>query len=314
MWTWSRFGLFCLGLLLAACSGARSILPGGGGVGTSGSGQRVALIAGYRVLEFHYHIMPLRTPPKAQSLAPPALQYPDDLTNYGGRIMKSEASYDIDVDCPHASCWGGVEPFQKSLTGSAFASLLRQYTGTGPNSFTFGGSTLVTYPVYRGTALYENDLMQILHSVAAATKRVGYSYLYHIFLPKGVDTCVDFSRQCYSPDYAPTNAFCAYHGSVTYSDLGTVIYSVEPYQDVKGCRTPRSTGASALTNSTISTLAHETFEAITDPGPGLAWYNYQGGEIGDECEFFFASVRLGGITYTSQPMYSNKYHACATGP
>jgi len=101
---------------------------------------------------------------------------------------------------------------------------------------------------------------------------------------------------------------------VKFSDLGLVVFSVEPYQDIKGCLTPKSSGASEVTNSTISTLAHETFEAITDPGPKLAWYNYQGGEIGDECEFFVASVNVGGTTYNTQPMYSNKYHACATGP
>jgi hypothetical protein len=156
--------------------------------------------------------------------------------------------------------------------------------------------------------------MQILHGVVRTVRKTGYADVYHIFLPSGVDTCFDFTKQCYSPDLPSSMNFCAYHGTVRFSDLGLVVYSVEPYQDVPGCRTVKSSGASRLTNSTISTLAHETFEAITDPGPKLAWYNYQGGEIGDECEYFVQSVVVGRRTYHTQPMYSNRYHACAVKP
>jgi hypothetical protein len=63
-----------------------------------------------------------------------------------------------------------------------------------------------------------------------------------------------------------------------------VIYSIEPYQNVRGCLTKKSSGASQRTNSTISTLAHETFESITDPGPRFAWFNFNDDEeMADEC-------------------------------
>ena len=303
---------------LAACSsgnGGFAPAAGGGPPAPAFEAARASAQSGSTVRDFSYHIMPLRTQRKSVADAG-GLQYPDDLTNYGGRVMTSEITHNIYVNCPakSQSCWGAPEGFQTALAGSSFAGLLQQYTGTGPGSFTFGDSTAVTFPLNPGTALYENDLFQILHQVVSATKKVGFGHLYHIFLPKGTDTCFDFSAQCYSPDYARTMAFCAYHGAVRFSDVGTVIYSIEPYQDIPGCKTAKSSGASELTNSTISTLAHETFESITDPGFKLAWYNFQGGEIGDECEFFVSRVKVGGKVYNSQPMYSNAYHACATKP
>jgi hypothetical protein len=271
--------------------------------------------SGYSVRTYTYHIMPLRTVPRARH-ANGGLTYPDDLIDYGGPVMKSVATHNIYVNCAakDQSCWGAPEAFQRGLQGSSFAGMLAQYTGSPSSAYAFADSTAVSFTVFKGTALYENDLFAIVHQVAAATKKGGYTNLYHVFLPRGTDTCFDFSKQCYSPDYAPAFAFCAYHGSVRFSDLGLVVYSIEPYQDVRGCLTAKSSGASEVTNSTISTLAHETFESITDPGPKLAWYNRAGGEIGDECEFFVSRVKIGGLVYNTQPMYSNKYHACATRP
>ncbi len=270
----------------------------------------------YKVQSFTYHIMRPRTVSRAARAGGGGLIYPDDLTNYGGPVMKSLAAHDIYVNCPakNQSCWGAPEAFQIHLQGSSFAALLKQYTGRGPSAYSFGDSTAVSFPVFKGTAFYENDLFAIIHQVAAKLKKTGYADIYHVFLPQGTDTCFDFSKQCYSPDRTAAFAFCAYHGTVKFSDLGLVVYSIEPYQDISFCATKKSSGASEVTNSTISTLAHETFEAITDPGPKLAWYNNAGGELGDECQFFVSSVKIGGLAYNSQPMYSNKYHACAVGP
>ncbi len=301
-------GWIAAAALLAGCGGSAGVSP------APPQSTAATRPAAYRVSDFHYHIMHPRHPGARGRER--ALRYPDDLTDYGGPVMTSEASFDIYVNCPakDESCWGAPEQFERALTGSAFAGLLRQYTKSSPRSLTFAGSAAVSYPVHPGTALYENDLFSILHGVVAARKKTGYANLYHIFLPKGTDTCFDFTRQCYSPDYAPTNDFCAYHATVRFSDVGLVVYSVEPYQAVGFCKTDASAGATELTNSTISTLAHETFESITDPGPPLAWYNTVGGEIGDECQYFVSPVVLHGIRYNAQPMYSNAYHACATGP
>jgi hypothetical protein len=36
--------------------------------------------------------------------------------------------------------------------------------------------------------------------------------------------------------------------------------------------------------------------------------------VADLCETFQWKISVGGTAYSLQPMYSNKYHACAAGP
>jgi hypothetical protein len=265
-----------------------------------------------------YHLMPLRRDGAPVRGDHRHLKYPADLVRKKGPIMAAEASFNIYVNCAGGgeSCWGDPEGFQKNLTGSTFAALLKQYTSSPPTGFTFGGSFSVKYHSYT-KLFYRNDLLTVLHAALVKNaKKAGYSNLYHIFLPKGTDTCFDRTRSCYSPNHPHTNKFCAYHESVAFDDVSQhVIVTIEPYQDVGFCASRESSGASALTNSTASTLAHETFESITDPGPTLAWFNFNfDDEVADLCEKYQWKVAVSGTVYSVQPMYSNAYHACADGP
>src|SRR5258708_11144782 len=83
--------------------------------------------------------------------------------------------------------------------------------------------------------------------------------------------------------------FCAYHGSVDFSDIGHVLFTVEPFQAVAGCEVAPPNPNSELADSTNSVLSHELFETITDPDPPTGWVansslDEQGFEIGDECQ------------------------------
>jgi hypothetical protein len=272
--------------------------------------------SGYTVSDFTYHRMPLRT--QARRRAPDTrILYPADLTDSGGPIMKTADSYNLYVNCKAGdeSCWGDPEGFQKRLTGSSFAKLLTQYTQSPATAYTFAGSDAVRYKTFTDV-FYDNDLFAVLHDAIAARKLpTGFAHLYNIFLPEGAWTCFDVSRSCYSPGQNGTFDFCAYHAYVKFSDIGLVVYSVEPYQNVSGCASKASAGASALTNSTVSTLGHETFESITDPGQKYAWFNFTfDEEVADLCETYEWNMNVGGTKYSIQPMYSNKYHACADGP
>jgi hypothetical protein len=266
-----------------------------------------------------YHLMPLRNgAPTSRIRNGIRLRYPADLRNHGGPIMKTAASFNIYVNCNDRGerCWGDPEGFQRNLTGSTFAALLEQYTDSSPDGYTFGGAFSVRYHTYT-KIFYGNDLLAVLHAALVENgKKAGYANLYHIFLPRGTDTCFDRSRVCYSPDHPATNYFCAYHESVAFKDVSDpVIVSVEPYQKVAFCASRASSGASALTNSTASTLGHETFESITDPGPRLAWYNFTfNSEVADLCQTYEWRIALNKTVYSLQPMYSNHYHACAAAP
>jgi hypothetical protein len=266
-----------------------------------------------------YHIMPLRDPGAMGRLrGDRKIVYPADLARHMGPIMKTAASFNVYVNCAGGgeSCWGDPEGFQRNLTTSRFVELLRQYTGARPGAYTLGGAFSVKYHTYT-RLLYQNDLLTILHAALVKNgKKAGDSNMYHIFLIKGTDTCFDRTRSCYSPDHPATNFFCAYHESVAFKDVPEpVIVSIEPYQKVGFCASRASPGASALTNSTASTLAHETFEAITDPGPALAWFNLTfSSEVGDLCQTYQWKIDVSGTVYSLQPMYSNRYHGCAAAP
>jgi len=133
-------------------------------------------------------------------------------------------------------------------------------------------------------------LIAVVHdsAVALGVTSGGYNHEFHVFLPAGIDTCFPGDTVCYSPDNPTTFAFCAYHGSVVFSDIGHVMFSVEPYQNVPGCQAAPPNPNGMLADSTNSVLSHETIETITDPD-GDAWIADNsliaaGAEIGDLCE------------------------------
>ena len=259
-----------------------------------------------------------------QAVPPPGF-YPADLSHvFGGPVVMSAESHPVYVDCT-SSCWANPALFLSDLSKSTFIHVADQYVGmTTDNRYTLGKAATISYPIL--TALSDNDVLQIVHSAASAMG-TGYGHIYHIFLPQGVDECFVGTTQCYSPDNPSTFVFCAYHGSVTYSDIGHVLFTVEPYQNVIGCSMLQPSPNGAIIDSTSSVLGHETFETITDPDPPTGWIAVSsngvfGEEIGDLCPgvdvtapYFEDPVSvLNGHKYEIQPMYSNTYHACSFAP
>jgi hypothetical protein len=254
--------------------------------------------------------------------------YPADLKKGTGPTLAKTTMHALYVDFAGtvAANWGNPEQFLKDLNASTFVHLLDQYAGSAANNrYPVGGNASISYSFY-GNVLYEHDMWAIAHA-AAVKYGAGTGHLYHIFLPKGLDTCFDLSSSCYSPDNNSTWAFCAYHSSVTFSDIGTVLFSVEPYQDVSGCAVQTPSPNGQLADSTNSVLSHETFEAITDPEAGSGYLNrvsldLNGYEIGDECQplvnsasdFLVPTFKINGKNYEVQLEYSNTYHGCAAQP
>ena len=258
------------------------------------------------------------------------MRYPGDLSYQGGAVVDSAQSHAIYLlpngKCPISQCWGNPEGFLKDLSNSQFIQLLDQYIGLrGSGRYTLGNRAKVSY-VPPSNPLTDNDMLTVVHAVASATGGSGYGHVYHVFLPPGQDECFDSSfTVCYSPDNSNSFFFCAYHGSADFTDIGHVLYSVEPYQNVAGCQVRPGTPNGQLVDSTNDVLSHELFETITDPD-GDAWWNstslsLYGEEIGDECIFLvFTSTsvysdpfvfRIGDDAYATQPEYSNALHGCA---
>ena len=198
--------------------------------------------------------------------------------------------------------------------------MVDQYVGLRASErYTLGNRAKIKY-VPPSVPLTDIDVLSYVHAVASATGGSGYGHIFHVFLPPGQDECFDSTfTVCYSPDNSNTFFFCAYHGSVDFTDIGHVLYSVEPYQNVPGCQVRPGTPNGQLVDSTNDVLSHELFETITDPD-GDAWWNstglgLEGQEIGDECIFLvFTSTnvysdpfifKIGDDVYATQPEYSN---------
>jgi len=158
----------------------------------------------------------------------------------------------------------------------------------------------------------ESDLLWTIYA-AASQAGGGYGNIYHIFLPPGVDTCFDLRNLCYSPDYKPSFAFCAYHASVTFTGIGHVLYTIQPYANVPGCRITggvnATSGGDDPIDSHASLILHELAETITDPD-GNAWYDPNFNEVGDICLPVRNTTQLAANFYTLQFLYSNHAHAC----
>ena len=258
-------------------------------------------------------------------------RYPGTLQNHGGHVLVNTTSHAVFVNpttaCPPNKCWGDPIGFLNDVGKSDFIHLVDQYVGVYydgryPNGQNYAGSVPPPAPAYT-----DDDMAAIAHSVAVQTGQHGYGHVFHIFLTPGTDVCSDSTfSQCYSPDNFNTFYFCAYHSSAVFSDIGEVVYSVEPYQNVTGCSVRPGTPNGMLVDSTNDVLSHEMIESITDPD-GTAWWNgtsnaLYGQEVADECSFVTfvnhngygdpSLVVLNGKMYAIQPEYSNSARACVT--
>lgn len=245
-----------------------------------------------------------------------------DLATSGGPVLSSATQYLVFLNCPAGTCWGTPGPAASlaDLNTSDFMHILDQYTGSTVNGRYPVAATApfnVTTPV--APILYESDLVTALHAAMVAGNLLGgYDKLFHIFLPSGQATCFDApnNNQCYSPNNSNTFVFCGYHSAVDFQDLGHVIFTVEPYQNVNGCSNffVSRSGHSPDQDSTLRVLSHEVFEAVTDPDLSNGFRNAGGNEIGDICNTTEFSIPLTSSEYVVQLEYSNIAHACTSLP
>jgi hypothetical protein len=241
---------------------------------------------------------------------------PFDLTNFGGPVVKGATSYLVYVNCalPETpfTCWGNgtMSPtdFMKDLNRSPFIRILNEYIGT---------DAMLKFPAIqmraKGTFATPNqatlqEIQEIVAGAVRTTGQAGYNTIYHVFLREGIKVCL-VPGNCYSPNDPASWTFCAFHGSVNFSPTQHVLFTVQPYQDVDGCRLPGQTRLDAAS----STLSHEFFETVTDPDFD-GWSNALFGfEISDMCSVFGSSQLLNnGHSYLIQSEYSNTKHLCTS--
>jgi len=269
-------------------------------------------------------------------------RFPGDLSNFfGGPTVPFAESHPIflaskdGTTCPANTCWGDPDTFLNNFGRSGLSHVTDQYVGqVADNRYTLGDEFVLPFtPTPKTAPLLDSDIRAIVHAAAAATGQTGLNHEFHVFLPPGQDECFTKAlTTCYSPDVPASFVFCAYHSAVNFKDIGIVLYSVEPFQNVGGCNVRPGTVNGQLIDSTNSTLSHEFIETITDP-LGNAWFNVTDGglfgeEIGDECQLVAiipvgkqlavfgdpTEFSVGKHRFATQPEYSNEDHACVIRP
>ncbi len=319
------------GVILTSCSGGGSqgVVPSSQGTTKSMSAgaadsqtvdlSGLAAATPPRVLSYRYHVLPvLKTSGRSE---PMSVIYPADLKFGGGHVLKTVVSHNIYLNATSSAPWGNPVGFMNDLNASTFIHVVDQYVGATTNGRYTTGTNFSATKAYANKVVPLSDIESFVHA-AAKISGSGYGHIYHFFLPSGYDTCTS-AGTCYSPNDQATFAFCAYHASVTFADaVGHVLFSVEPFQNVAGCRTsdtiapvgPQPPPNGQLTDSTDSTLSHEYFESITDPDPPSGWSNPNPAypsEIGDLCRLNpFVIISLSGHNFEIQREYSNAVHGC----
>jgi hypothetical protein len=260
--------------------------------------------------------------------------FPADLRTIPGRpVLQTTTLNNIFInDAP--SAWGDPVGFLNDLNHSQLIHITDQYVGVHfdnryPQGQAFDATVAPGGTFSDATTANIITIGQVLGLVhdAASISGVGLDHLYNVFIPPGTDICRDGANtNCFSPDHPATFAFCAFHGAVNFTDIGIVLFSVEPETGVPGCASQQPSPNGIVADSVDDTLGHEVIEAITDPLLN-AWFNRDdldlgGAEIADECQpqgnaqaqFLVPTFRVNGHLYAIQLEYSNAGHGCFSRP
>jgi hypothetical protein len=118
---------------------------------------------------------------------------------------------------------------------------------------------------------------EVDHIVQATGGARGLNNLWFVFLPPGVDECID-------PGSCATNTFAGYHAVSNVAGHGATIYAVAIDPIIEA---PIPPGADPQgypdAEVALDIAAHEVNEAITDP-EGNGWMDPNGFEVGDKCD------------------------------
>ena len=134
-------------------------------------------------------------------------------------------------------------------------------------------------PAGAGTCVTDGQVQAEIDHVIGATPGTsrGLGNLWFVFLPPGVDECID-RGDC------GTSAFAGYHSVSNLAGHGVTIYAlvVDPIIEV-----PVAPGSDPEgypdAEAALDVAGHETAEAITDP-EGAGWMDPNGFEVGDKCD------------------------------
>lgn len=223
---------------------------------------------------------------------------PSPLIDHGGPVLTSSTT--------HAIFWGpladfpsdeveGVESILQGFGGSSYLAIANQYMRGATATTAFAGST------YDGS----NP-----PSHAPKTSALGAEVckLFPNPDPNGIYFVFTSNR--------PNISYCAWHDSATCNGVTFEVAYMPNMNGDTGCSpyTVSNLGCNTYSEATVSLLdglAHEYMESTTDPEIS-AWYDKNGQEMADKCNFVYGScVTLANqTTWQIQEEWSNAAGGC----
>ncbi len=222
----------------------------------------------------------------------------NDLVDHGGTVLPASTTYAI--------YWGTPSDFPSDLE-SGMAALLSGFAGS---------SYLGIAGQYMRGAAISTAYAGSFHDTSAPPKSA----------PNTAALAAEVCNLFPSPDpdalyivftsNAPNINYCAWHNKATCNGVAIQVAYVPNQAQLPGCSpyTKSNLGCNTWSAGTVTSadsVAHEFMEAVTDPHID-AWYDQQGAEIADKCNFDYQScvTLANGSTWQIQSEWSNAIMGC----
>ena len=222
------------------------------------------------------------------------------LVDHGGKVLPTSHTYAI--------FWGTPSAFPSDAT-SGLESLLAGFGGSGylaiANQYLRGGSATSFF-----VAGYSDPSSPPSHSPKTSTI-VGEAC--SVINANGLTADTDALYVVFTSNF-PHVGFCAWHDHGSCNGVDIQVAYLPNTAGVGGCDPGNLFNCNSYSQGTRSiadSLAHEFMETVTDPDIS-AWYDQNGQEIGDKCNFNYGScVKLGnGTSWQLQKEWSNAAGGC----
>jgi hypothetical protein len=240
-------------------------------------------------------------PPTAQVhwMKGAAGKQPNPLIDHGGEILSASNTYAIWWGAPSlfpSDAVSGIESELRGFNGSAYLALVNQYMrGTSASSTFMRSFQDTTAPPGHGPST-STIVGEACAVIVANGLKPDPNALYAVF----------------TSNFPHVN-YCAWHDHGTCNGVDIQVAYLPNLSGVKGCDPGdlyHCNGYSQGTRALADALAHEYLETITDADLN-AWYDKNGFEIADKCNFQFGSC----VTFTTgawqlQKQWSNAAASC----